>query len=46
MKIESFSANFDREDDIEFPDVESFSFPEIIHTIRDEHERACEELGY
>lgn len=33
-------------DDIEFPDVEFFSFPEIIQTIRDEHERVCEELGY
>ena len=33
-------------DDIEFPDVEFFSFPEIIQTIRDEHARVCEELGY
>ena len=33
-------------DDIQFPDVEFFSFPEIIKTIREEHERVCEELGY
>ena len=33
-------------DDLEFPDIEFFSFPEIIQTIRHEHERACEELGY
>jgi hypothetical protein len=33
-------------DDVEFPDVEFFSFPEIIQTIRDEHQRVCEELGY
>jgi hypothetical protein len=33
-------------DDIGFPDIEFFSFPEIIQTIRDEHERVCEELGY
>jgi hypothetical protein len=33
-------------DDLLFPDVEFFSFPEIIQTIGDEHERVCEELGY
>lgn len=33
-------------DDIQFPDVEFFSFPEIIQTIRDEHARVCEELGH
>jgi hypothetical protein len=33
-------------DDIQFPDVEFFSFPEIIKTIREEHDRVCEELGY
>ena len=33
-------------DDIEFPDIEFFSFPDIIQTIRDEHARVCAELGY
>jgi hypothetical protein len=33
-------------DDLHFPDVEFFSFPEIIQTISDENERICEELGY
>ncbi len=33
-------------DDIEFPDIEFFSFPEFIQTIREEHARVCEELGY
>jgi hypothetical protein len=33
-------------DDLHFPDVEFFSFPEIIQTIEEEHERVCEELGY
>jgi hypothetical protein len=33
-------------DDIQFPDVEFFSFPEIIQSIKEEHERVCEELGY
>lgn len=33
-------------DDLQFPDVEFFSFAEIIQTINDEHERVCEELGY
>src|SRR5260370_34375112 len=28
-------------DDIEFPDIEFYSFPEIIQSIRDEHERVC-----
>ena len=31
-------------DDIDFPDVEFFSFPEIIATLEREHERICEEL--
>ncbi len=33
-------------DEIEFPDIEFFSFPEIIQTIRDEHELVCQEIGY
>ena len=31
-------------DDINFPDVEFFSFPEIIETLSSEYEQVCEEL--
>jgi hypothetical protein len=32
-------------DDLDFPDVEFFSVPEIIRTLEEEHEQLCEELG-
>ncbi len=33
-------------DDLTFPDVEFFSFPELIQAIDQEHDRVCDELGY
>jgi hypothetical protein len=33
-------------DDIDFPEIEFWSFPEIIQTIREEYGRVCEELEY
>ena len=33
-------------DDIGFPDLEFFSFPNLIASIQAEHEHVCEELGY
>lgn len=33
-------------DDVQFPSVAFFSFPEIIQTIRQELLSVCEELGY
>lgn len=33
-------------DDLDFPDVEFFSFPDIIRTISEEFDLVCEELGY